>query len=155
MSSRGPPGSATLGAPVTPPRLLLTCVLLLVLAACGGEADDVPPAAQATTQPAAEATTEAAAEVTYEYHDEFGHGHCYLTALGDGEEVVVCIAPTDAGSRIACFTREEAQSTRNAKGLLRLDRQGEVKKQEEWPAECADALAVAAPGTDASGAGGY
>ena len=134
---------------------MLASSVAVLLAGCGGEAD--PPAAEpaATTEETTTEEAEAAAEVTYEYHDEFGHGHCYLTALGNGEEVVVCIAPTDAGSRIACFTREEAQSTRNAKGLLRLDRQGEVKKQEEWPAECADALAVAAPGTDASGAGGY
>lgn len=134
---------------------MLASSVAVLLAGCGGEAD--PPAAEpaATTAETTTEEAEAAAEVTYEYHDEFGHGHCYLTALGDGEEVVICVAPTDAGSRIACFTREEAQSTRNAKGLLRLDRQGEVKKREEWPAECADALAVAAPGTDASGAGGY
>ena len=141
---------------MTPLRLTAALLLLLALAACGGSSGDVPPAAEpATNEGTTTEEAEVAAEVTYEYHDEFGHGHCYVTALGDGEEVVVCIAPTDAGSRIACFTREEAQSTRNAKGLLRLDRQGEVKKQEEWPAECADALAVAAPGTDASGAGGY
>ena len=141
---------------MTPLRLTAVLLLVLALAACGGASGDVPPAAEpATTAATTTEDAEAAAEVTYEYHDEYGHGHCYVTALGDGEEVVVCLAPTDTGSRIACFTREEAQSTRNAKGLLRLNREGEVKEQEEWPAECADALAVAAPGTAASGAGGY
>lgn len=142
---------------MTPLRLTAALLLLLALAACGGASGDVPPAAEpaTTTQVTTTEEAEAAAEVTYEYHDEYGHGHCYVTARGDGEEVVVCIAPTDTGSRIACFTREEAQTTRNAKGLLRLNRQGEVKEQEEWPAECAEALAVAAPGTGASGAGGY
>jgi len=142
---------------VTPLRLTAALLLLLALAACGGASGDVPPQAAepTTTQATTTEDAEATAEVTYEYHDEYGHGHCSVAELADGGEVVVCIAPTDKGTRIACFTREEAQSTRNAKGLLRLDRQGDVEKQEGWPAECADALAVVAPGTGASGAGGY
>ena len=116
---------------------------MLLGTACGGGVDDVPPAA--------ETTTEAAASVTYEYHDEFGHGHCSVTELAAGGEVVVCIAATDRGSRIACFTREEAAGSRNAMGLLRLNRAGEVAEQQEWPAECAEALEVVDPNATATG----
>lgn len=120
------------------------------LAACGS--DDAPPAAEPETT-AAETTTEATARVAYEYHDEFGHGHCSVTELAAGDEVVVCIAPSDRGSRIACFTREEAAGSRNAMGLLRLNRAGEVAEQDEWPDECAEALEAVDPA--ASGASGY
>ena len=113
----------------------------------------MPPAAQRATT--AEATTaEPQARVTYEYHDEYGHGHCYVTEVAAAEEVVVCIAPTDRGARIACFTREEAQGSRNAKGLLRVNRGGEVTAQEEWPAECGEALAVVDPNAGAATNGG-
>jgi hypothetical protein len=127
---------------------MLACSVVLA-AGCGGGADDVPPAAET-----AATTTEAAAVVTYEYHDEYGHGHCSVTELAAGEEVVVCIAPTDRGTRIACFTREEAQSSRNAMGLLRLNRAGEVAAQEGWPAECAEGLEAVDPSA-AAAAGGY
>jgi hypothetical protein len=139
---------------VSPPRQLLACLAVLAAAGCGGGADDVPPAAEpaaTTTEP------EATASVSYEYHDEFGHGHCSVTELADGGEVVVCLAPTDRGTRIACFTREEAASSRNAMGLIRLNRAGEVAEQEEWPAECAEALEVVDPvaGSAAGSSGGY
>ena len=139
---------------MSPPRQLLACLAVLAAAGCGGGADDVPPAAE----PAATTTeAEATARVSYEYHDEFGHGHCSVTELADGGEVVVCIAPTDRGTRIACFTREEAASSRNAMGLIRLNRAGEVAEREEWPAECGEALEAVDPdaGSAAGGSGGY
>ncbi len=120
-----------------PPRPFLAVLGVLVVSACGGGADDVPPAAETTAQPAA--------AVSYEYHDAFGPGHCSGTELAGGGEVVVCIAPTDRGTRVACFTREQAAGSRNHMGLLRLNRAGEVVDREAWPDDCAEAYAVVDP----------
>ena len=134
---------------MTPPRILIAALLLLAVGC--GSTDDAPRAEEPAPTAATTTEAEAAARVTYEYHDEFGHGHCSVTELAAEEEVVICIAPTDRGTRVACFTREEARTTRNALGLLRLSRSGEVEKQEAWPDECAEAFAVVGPGAG----GGY
>jgi len=125
--------------------------LAALLPGCGG-ADEASAPAETTT--AGTTTTGPEASVTYQYHDEFGHGHCSVTELAAGDEVVLCVAPTDGGTRIACFTREEASSSRNAMGLLRLNRAGEVAKQEGWPGECAEGLEAVDPSAGAA-AGGY
>ena len=130
--------------------LAVSTALAVLLTGCGAEEASGP--AESTS---AETTTaEPEASVTYEYHDEYGHGHCSVTELGAGDEVVLCLAASDGGTRIACFTREEAASSRNAMGLLRLNRAGEVVKQEGWPGECAEGLEAVDPSAGAA-AGGY
>lgn len=115
-----------------------------LLAACAGAGESDPTSAQATAQE----TTETEARVTYEYHDEFGHGHCAVTELASAGDVVLCVARADRETRIACFTREEAAGSRKAMGLLRVNGAGEVTERDDWPAECAEALEAVAPGSD-------
>jgi hypothetical protein len=131
--------------------LAVPTALAALLAGCGGAEDASAPAETTTAETT---TTEPQASVTYEYHDEYGHGHCSVTELAAGDEVVLCVAATDGGTRIACFTREEASGSRNAMGLLRLTRAGEVAEQEEWPDECAEGLEVVDPSAGAA-VGGY
>lgn len=124
----------------------LVALAAVALVGCGGAEADEP--SQATTTTAAETgdtDTTSEARVASEYHDEYGHGHCYVTELPSGDEVVLCFAQQEQTTRIACFTREEAAGTRNAMGLLRVNGSGKLVAQEQWPASCAEGLDVVLP----------